>query len=197
MAYLPKRYYPCKMLFPPWKVVYATFLLVCFVCLKKSTCKTWKKKFISNQRPFLSLSQIFKNSLFQGFFKNHLQCKNKSRNSRNSRTTGHPVFPSFPHFSDSKGHKFADLILGIGQKLCYITSSPVNEWRGIAPACAHTYQYLFRCAIIARAILCMSSQSHYNTSTSVSVILLKRYTLVAFTCFYLQSFGRSQSKSIM
>ena len=33
---------------------------------------------------------MLKNSLFQGFFKNHLQFKNNSRNSRNSRTAGHP-----------------------------------------------------------------------------------------------------------
>ena len=42
-----------------------------------------------------------------------------------------------------------------------------NEWRAIAPVLAHTYQYLFRCAAIAHAILCMRNQSHYNTSTSV------------------------------
>ena len=39
-----------------------------------------------NSRSFQK--QIFKNSLFLGFFKNHLQFKN---NSRNSRTAGHPV----------------------------------------------------------------------------------------------------------
>ena len=51
-----------------------------------------------NSRTFQE--QILKNSLFQGFFKNHLQFKN---NSRNSRTADHPLFPSFPNFSDSKG----------------------------------------------------------------------------------------------
>ena len=59
-------------------------------------------------------------------------------------------------------HKFADLILGISQKLCYIISSPANEWCAIPPARAHTHQYLFRCAIIAHVILCMRSQSHYD-----------------------------------
>ena len=53
-----------------------------------------------NSRTFQE--QILKNSLFQGFFKNHLQFKNNSGNSRNSRTTSHLVFPSVPHFSDSK-----------------------------------------------------------------------------------------------
>ena len=64
-------------------------------------------------------------------------------------------------------HKFADLILGISQKLCCITSSPVNEWRAIASARTHTHQCLCRCVIIAHAILCMRSQLHFNTSTSV------------------------------
>ena len=41
-----------------------------------------------NSRTFQE--QILKNSLFQGFFKNHLQFKNSSRNSWNSRTAGHP-----------------------------------------------------------------------------------------------------------
>ena len=77
-------------------------------------------------------------------------------------------------------HKFADLVLGISQKLCYITSSsphhyhiiiitssPANEWRAIALACTHTREYLFRHAIIIHAIVYMRSKSHYNTSTSV------------------------------
>ena len=34
---------------------------------------------------------------------------------------------------------------------------PDNEWREIALACAHTSQYLFRCAIVACAKLCMTS----------------------------------------
>ena len=93
--------------------------------------------------------------------------------------------------------KFADLILGISHKLCCITLSPADEWGAIAPACADTHQYLFRCAIIAHAIISMRSQSHYNTSTSVSVILLKRCTSVVFTCFCLPSFGRLQRKLFM
>ena len=60
-----------------------------------------------------------------------------------------------------------DLILGISQKLCCITSSPANEWRENAIARAHTRYYLFRCAIVAHAILHMRNQLHYNTSTSV------------------------------
>ena len=81
-------------------------------------------------------------------------------------------------------HKFGDLILGISQKLCYITSSsphhyhiiiiiiiitssPANEWRAIALACTHTRQYLFSHTITVHAILYMRSKSHYNTSTSV------------------------------
>ena len=88
-------------------------------------------------------------------------------------------------------HKFANLFLGISQKLCYITSSPANEWHAIAPACAHTHQYVFRYAIITHAILCMKSQSHYNISTSVSVILLQRPLL---TSVYRHLGGRNENQ---
>ena len=54
-----------------------------------------------NSRTFQE--QILKISLFQAFFKNHLQFKNNSKNLRNSGTAGHSAFTSFLHFSDSKG----------------------------------------------------------------------------------------------
>ena len=48
-----------------------------------------------DEQSFLTLKskiqEHFKNRLFQGFFKNHLQFKN---NSRNSRTAGHPEYPT-------------------------------------------------------------------------------------------------------
>ena len=91
-------------------------------------------------------------------------------------------------------HKFADLILGISQKLCYTTSSPDNEWRAIAPVRTHTHQYLFRCAIIAHAILCMRSQSHYNPShQSFSLRGILQQPLLASVYCHLG--GRNENQS--
>ena len=43
--YLSKRYWSCKLFFPPLKVVSATFLLVCLVC--PNTTYVWMKKWKS------------------------------------------------------------------------------------------------------------------------------------------------------
>ena len=151
------------------------------------------------------------NSLFQGFFKNHLQFNNNSRNTRNSRIAGRDVFPSFPRFWDSKGHievekfmswigllKLADLVLGITQKLCRITSSPANEWCAISPARAQTHTSIYLGVIPSNMQYFVWVVNRTTTLQQVcSVIFLKRYTSVVFTCFCLPSFGRTPRKSIM
>ena len=51
-----------------------------------------EQSFLSNLKSKIQENSFLKNSLFQGFFKNHLQLKNNTRNSRNSRTAHQPEF---------------------------------------------------------------------------------------------------------